>query len=185
MNDAQGATLLTVARDAIATRLGTQGVGHVDYPWLHDPAATFVTLTQQGALRGCIGSLEAHRPLLEDVSANAVAAATRDPRFPSLRASELDHTRIEVSLLSGSTAMGIRVGIARPGATASRCGWPRPAIWPVARYVSPAGLGVAAACGGFPGRAETQGGSAGGILGRGCPPVALYRRKMERRGPRP
>lgn len=104
-HDEQGATLLAVARNAIATRLGAQGVGHGDYPWLHDPAATFVTLTQQGALRGCIGSLEAHRPLLADVSANAVAAATRDPRFPSLRASELDHTRIEVSLLSDSTDM--------------------------------------------------------------------------------
>ena len=101
-HDYQGETLLAVARNAIATRLGEPGVGHTDYPWLHDPAATFVTLTQRGALRGCIGSLEPHRTLLEDVSANAVAAATRDTRFSPLQASELGRTRIEVSLLSAT-----------------------------------------------------------------------------------
>ncbi|MGB5261546.1 MAG: AmmeMemoRadiSam system protein A [Gammaproteobacteria bacterium] len=105
MHDEQGETLLAVARDAIATRLGMPGVSHADHPWLFDPAATFVTLTQQGTLRGCIGSLEAHRPLVEDVSANAVAAALRDHRFPPLRAGELSHTRIEVSLLSVTTLM--------------------------------------------------------------------------------
>ena len=103
--DVQGETLLAVARNAIATRLGEPAVSHADHPWLYDPAATFVTLTQQGALRGCIGSLEPHRPLLEDVSANAVAAATRDPRFPPLRAGELNQTRIEVSLLSATSTL--------------------------------------------------------------------------------
>jgi hypothetical protein len=100
-HDQQGETLLAVARNAIATRLGEPGVRHADHPWLYDPAATFVTLTQQGALRGCIGSLEPHRILLEDVSANAVAAATRDYRFPPLKAGELGRTRIEVSLQYG------------------------------------------------------------------------------------
>ncbi len=98
--EACGETLLAVARDAIAQRLGEAGVSHDPRAWLLEPGASFVTLTQQGALRGCIGSLEAHRPLLEDVRANAVAAAVRDPRFPPLRAQELPHTRIEVSLLS-------------------------------------------------------------------------------------
>ena len=102
MAEIQGGTLLAVARNAIATRLGEPGVSHADHSWLHDPAATFVTLTQQGALRGCIGTLEAHRSLLEDVSANAVAAATRDYRFSPLQASELGRTRIEVSLLSAT-----------------------------------------------------------------------------------
>jgi AmmeMemoRadiSam system protein A len=101
--DAQGDTLLAVARDAIASRLGASGVSHAPHPWLHEPGATFVTLTQQGALRGCIGSLEPYRSLLEDVAANAVAAATLDPRFPSLHVHELPYTRIEVSLLSGNT----------------------------------------------------------------------------------
>jgi AmmeMemoRadiSam system protein A len=102
----RGAILLAEARDAIARQLGEAGAGHDHQDgWLQEPGASFVTLTQRGALRGCIGSLEAHRPLLEDVRTNAVAAALRDPRFPPLRAQELPHTRIEVSLLSEAADM--------------------------------------------------------------------------------
>ena len=103
--DIQGDTLLAIARNAIATQLGTASVEYHVSDWLHMPAATFVTLTQQGALRGCIGSLEPHRALLDDVTANAIAAATRDHRFPQLQSSELAITRIEVSLLSKSMTM--------------------------------------------------------------------------------
>ncbi len=105
--DAQGAILLVVARDAIAQRLGSAGVDHDLQDWLQEPGASFVTLTQQGALRGCIGSLAAQRPLLEDVRANAVAAALHDPRFPPLQAVELPRTRIEVSLLSAAEDMDV------------------------------------------------------------------------------
>ena len=75
------------------------------HPALALPGATFVTLTQNGELRGCIGSLEAHRPLDKDVRANAVAAAFSDPRFPPLTLAELPHTRVEVSLLTAPTPM--------------------------------------------------------------------------------
>ena len=68
-------------------------------PELTQNGATFVTLTQNGNLRGCIGSLEAYRPLALDVAENAIAAAFRDPRFPPLGPEELDFTRVEVSLL--------------------------------------------------------------------------------------
>jgi AmmeMemoRadiSam system protein A len=68
--------------------------------WLDTPGASFVTLTQQGALRGCIGSLTAYRSLRDDVAANAVNAAVRDPRFRPLTADELPDTHIEVSVLS-------------------------------------------------------------------------------------
>jgi AmmeMemoRadiSam system protein A len=95
-----GAVLLPIARAAISRALGQHGNALETAPWLQEPGACFVTLTQQGALRGCIGSLEAHRPLLTDVKANAVAAALRDPRFPPLAVQELHHTEIEVSLLS-------------------------------------------------------------------------------------
>ncbi|MDH3978879.1 MAG: AmmeMemoRadiSam system protein A [Gammaproteobacteria bacterium] len=101
----QGETLLAVARCAIARQLGEQGIDHDTPSWLHEPGASFVTLTQQGALRGCIGSLEAYRSLAEDVHANAIAAALRDPRFQPLDARELSRTRIEVSLLSGARDM--------------------------------------------------------------------------------
>ncbi|MBF0183436.1 MAG: AmmeMemoRadiSam system protein B [Magnetococcales bacterium] len=67
---------------------------------LAQPGACFVTLTRQGQLRGCIGSLQAHRPLANDLLDNAQAAALRDPRFPPVSAEELAALRIEVSLLS-------------------------------------------------------------------------------------
>jgi len=101
----QGAILLQVARDAIARALGSPGIPQDLPDWLHEPGATFVTLTQSGRLRGCIGSLEARRSLHADVSANAVAAALRDSRFQPLTAQELPLTRIEVSLLSGTSEM--------------------------------------------------------------------------------
>jgi AmmeMemoRadiSam system protein A len=65
----------------------------------------FVTLTERGELRGCIGSLEAWRPLHDDVVANARAAAFNDPRFAPLRAEDLSGVRVEVSLLSPAQAM--------------------------------------------------------------------------------
>ncbi len=99
-DDDLGAALLVRARNAIAAEFGLAARPEPDHPALHEPGATFVTLTQQGVLRGCIGSLEAWRPLGEDVKANARAAAFRDPRFPSLARDELDRTRVEISLLS-------------------------------------------------------------------------------------
>jgi AmmeMemoRadiSam system protein A len=107
MTDAQGATLLAVARNAIAARLGQAELQPATQPWLREPGATFVTLTRNGALRGCIGSLEAYRPLFDDVTANAVAAAMLDPRFRPLQPQELGNTRIEVSLLSGCDDLAV------------------------------------------------------------------------------
>ena len=96
----RGPTLLALARASIAHALGLPGAAVEMPPWLQEPGASFVTLTQNGQLRGCIGSLAAHRPLGEDVRANAVAAALRDPRFPALSAAEWERTRVEVSVLS-------------------------------------------------------------------------------------
>ncbi len=96
----RGQILLPIARAAIAETLGRRHAAREDAEWLREHGACFVTLTQQGELRGCIGSLEARRPLLEDLKANACAAAFRDPRFPPLALEELDYTRVEVSLLS-------------------------------------------------------------------------------------
>lgn len=62
--------------------------------------ACFVTLERQGQLRGCIGMLEAVRPLVEDVAENAFAAAFRDPRFPPLSEDELADLDIHISILS-------------------------------------------------------------------------------------
>lgn len=95
-----GRTLLPIARAAIGQSLGHGRAVDEDAPWLQELGASFVTLTQQGQLRGCIGSLQAHRPLLLDVKTNALAAAFQDPRFSPLAVHELEHTDVEVSLLS-------------------------------------------------------------------------------------
>jgi AmmeMemoRadiSam system protein A len=95
-----GHVLLPLARAAIAREFGQVHAADDTAAWLQAPGACFVTLTQIGELRGCIGSLQAHRPLLLDLRANAVAAALHDPRFAPLTFSELTRTEIEVSLLS-------------------------------------------------------------------------------------
>lgn len=74
-------------------------------PLLQADGACFVTLTQNGRLRGCIGSLEAYRPLIDDVREHALDAAFNDPRFPPLRAEELDQTKIEISRLTPPTPL--------------------------------------------------------------------------------
>lgn len=105
MDDALGSALLIRARNAIAGEFGRAGLPEPDHPALREPGASFVTLTQHGQLRGCIGSLEARRPLAEDVRANARFAAFRDPRFAPLAETELARTRVEVSLLTPAVPM--------------------------------------------------------------------------------
>lgn len=102
---ALGNALLVRARNAIGADFGLPPSPEADHPALAAPGATFVTLTQHGQLRGCIGSLEAWRPLERDVRENARAAAFRDPRFAPLAADEFPITRVEVSLLTPATAM--------------------------------------------------------------------------------
>jgi len=97
--DDAGKTLLQIARGAIESRLfGAAGTAQA--PWLRQNGATFITLTRDGELRGCIGSLQAARPLGDDAAENAVAAAFRDPRFPPVTAAEWPGLQVEVSLLS-------------------------------------------------------------------------------------
>jgi AmmeMemoRadiSam system protein A len=96
--------LLTLARETIAEATGHKSAAGPRLsapPRLNAPGAAFVTLhTRAGELRGCIGSLMAHRPLVEDVRENALAAAFRDPRFPQVKAAELANIVIEVSVLT-------------------------------------------------------------------------------------
>jgi AmmeMemoRadiSam system protein A len=103
-----GNSLLRLARNAIGEKLGVAAPPLAERPEWRQTAATFVTLTQNGQLRGCIGSLEAHRPLAEDVAANARAAAFNDPRFAPLTADELARTRIEISRLTPATPLPCR-----------------------------------------------------------------------------
>ena len=101
MNDRElGAALITTARGAIDAAFGRPAPRVRPHAALDRAGATFVTLKQDGELRGCIGSLEAHRLLAVDVRENALAAAFGDPRFAPLALRELDVTTVEVSLLS-------------------------------------------------------------------------------------
>ncbi|HEX6268350.1 MAG TPA: AmmeMemoRadiSam system protein B [Burkholderiales bacterium] len=95
-----GAALLDIAYGAIERQLFRKSLAAFEAPWLRQAGATFVTLKKNRELRGCIGSLQAARPLAEDVAHNALGAAFRDPRFPALAAHEWPHCSVEVSLLS-------------------------------------------------------------------------------------
>ena len=110
-----GAALLVLARQAIERAILPHQRGYVSemasganvdvQRYLKAQGASFVTLTQNEQLRGCIGTPEAWRPLEEDVQANAVAAALRDTRFAPLHAQEWPQTRVEVSVLSSLEPM--------------------------------------------------------------------------------
>jgi AmmeMemoRadiSam system protein A len=95
-----GQTLVAIARASIEQDLLAKPKPQFEAPWLRQAGATFVTLMKNGELRGCIGSLQAARPLAVDVAENALGAAFRDPRFPALTAAEWPQCRVEVSLLS-------------------------------------------------------------------------------------
>ena len=104
-NEEKGRLLTALARAAIIRRLGGESPALPHPDWLEAKGAAFVTLTQEGELRGCIGTLEAHRSLAADVEDNACLAAFRDPRFVPLTREELAKTRVEVSILSAAEPM--------------------------------------------------------------------------------
>jgi AmmeMemoRadiSam system protein A len=101
--------LLQTAKEAIRQGLDNGRVlplNSEDYPEpCQEHRATFVTLTKNQQLRGCIGSLEAERALIVDIAKNACAAANKDPRFPPVQVSEFEQLKIQVSILSPSTAL--------------------------------------------------------------------------------
>jgi AmmeMemoRadiSam system protein A len=100
VNQEMGSILLAIARESLAAALGFGEESLRDEPWLHEPGATFITLRRLGELRGCVGTIQAYRPLLEDVRSNSRAAAFSDSRFPPVRPAEYVAISLEVSLLS-------------------------------------------------------------------------------------
>lgn len=94
--------LLSLARKTITEYISTGKVPDppVPGPRLAANAAAFVTINRQGTLRGCIGTMQPVMPLYKSVVANAVAASSRDPRFPPMKRSELTDMEVEVSVLS-------------------------------------------------------------------------------------
>jgi hypothetical protein len=136
-----GRTLLGLARASVANALQAGPEAAIPpAPWLKERRATFVTLTQDAKLRGCIGSLQPTRALGEDVVANAAAAALADRRFAPLGRDEIGKIELEVSLLSAPTAVlfadeGELLAALRPGvdgvilAAADKRGTYLPQVW--------------------------------------------------------
>ncbi len=67
---------------------------------LRQDCATFITITSNGNLRGCIGTVKAHQPLIADIIENTYKAANKDPRFPPITKQEVSKLEITISLLS-------------------------------------------------------------------------------------
>lgn len=108
-NDAQREQLLKLAHHAIQYGLengAPLSVNPTEFDEsLKQQRACFVTLHLNEQLRGCIGSLEAYRPLIEDIAHNAFAAAFHDPRFSPLSQSEFDQISIDLSILTPASDM--------------------------------------------------------------------------------
>lgn len=94
--------LLNLARQTVetVTRTGKPPSYDGASPGLQRPRGAFVTLHQNGRLRGCIGHFDADQPVYQTVIAMAVAAATQDPRFPRVTPADLDSLTYEISVLS-------------------------------------------------------------------------------------
>ncbi|MBT3253730.1 MAG: AmmeMemoRadiSam system protein A [Candidatus Marinimicrobia bacterium] len=104
-------SLLSLARESIQHGLDHGSPVRVN-PGIFDaefnaPGAAFVTLEKQGDLRGCIGSVEAYRPLVEDVAENAWNAAFTDPRFSPVTSTEFHQLHIEISVLTQPEEMAV------------------------------------------------------------------------------
>jgi AmmeMemoRadiSam system protein A len=102
LNENERKTLLRIARQSIAAALGGSPAEWKAEDFdetLRQPAGAFVTLTRDGDLRGCIGSIHAVEPVFKAVASSATSAAFRDPRFPPLSPGELEHLEIEISVM--------------------------------------------------------------------------------------
>ena len=103
LSDTEKADLLQRARHAAARALGLpEGRRDLSPPGgrLVEPGAAFVTWKKDGRLRGCIGSPEPWRPLVEDVEKNAVAALLHDPRFAPAQPRDLSKLSLDISVMT-------------------------------------------------------------------------------------
>jgi len=96
--------LLHIARTSISAAVTQAPLPDLDIdnrtPALQADGASFVTLTKNGRLRGCIGTMQPYQPLIADVQEHAVAAAMSDFRFPHVKENELQQIKIEISRLT-------------------------------------------------------------------------------------
>ena len=126
------ARLLLVARAAIVAHVTSAPPPPIERTGvLARLGGAFVTIHRRGDLRGCIGHIEPNEPLGDVVPRCAVAACSRDPRFPSVSASELPEIQLELSLLGPLEAIAgpDDIEIGRHGLVVQR-GWHRGLLLP-------------------------------------------------------
>lgn len=101
--------LLAIANDAIYHGCETNqpiAIDHSNYSGqLLEHRACFITVSNDGVLRGCMGSLAAKEPLIDNVAANTFKAAFKDPRFDQLDERELGFIDVEIAVLSNTVAI--------------------------------------------------------------------------------
>lgn len=102
LNAKDAATLLTIAREAITLRTRKQDYRPAprEEKALNQRSGCFVTIKQDGQLRGCIGSFQSERPLYREVAEMATASCSKDPRFHPMEEGDLDNFSLEISVLS-------------------------------------------------------------------------------------
>lgn len=107
----QRSLLVEIARTSVRVGLETGRMGHADRGDLPSallrPGATFVTLRRRGALLGCIGTMEAIQPLVDDVVHNAWSAAFADPRLPSVTWADFEELDVKISVLGPLEPLGV------------------------------------------------------------------------------
>lgn len=105
MKKTEQKVLLLLARETIIARVNGQPLPVIEHPAaaLQAPYGCFVTIKQQGQLRGCIGSFTAPTPLWQTVREMAVSAATKDPRFYPMKPADLHEFQLEISVLTPLT----------------------------------------------------------------------------------
>ncbi|MDY9922217.1 TIGR00296 family protein [Methanobacterium sp.] len=111
ISDGEGEFLVKLARNAIETYITHKKIinipDDVNYS-LKEEMGAFVTLNRDGDLRGCIGYPEPVKPLAQAVVEVAISAATQDPRFPPVTATELEEIQVEVSVLTKPELVEVR-----------------------------------------------------------------------------
>ena len=109
LNESAAAEIVRIARQSLEMYHRDSAIMQPDLSKLPGELVTngssFVTITNHGRLRGCIGSTDARYPLAEDVARNAISASTKDYRFPSVTKEELSDVRLEVTVLTKPTAL--------------------------------------------------------------------------------
>lgn len=102
LSEKDASILLNIARDAITSLINKQNYQPPprEEKDLNERSGCFVTIKQDGQLRGCIGNFQSERPLFQEVAVMAVASASKDPRFHPLEKAELENFNLEISVLS-------------------------------------------------------------------------------------